>query len=196
MNEPPGPPPEGILIEAARKRIGLSIRESARRAGISEGWWRQVARGYQTLSGGAWGPVQAPPETVAKMARVVQLSAAQVENEGRRPDAAEFMLREVPPPPREVPGPLDALPDDEAAAAAPVLAAVRERVRMAAEMNPGRPLRGADVFPREHDPRARLWDRLADAGLEMLPGGFSDDQLAAMLVAELAVRQGGGLAAG
>ena len=196
MDQRPDQPPEGKLLADAAARMNLSIREAARRAGISYGRWRQITSGYQNVSPGSYAKVHAPARTLARMARAVGVTAEQMETEGQRADAAEFMLREVPPPPREIPGPLDALPEDEAAAVGPVLARYRERVQHAAELNPGRRLRGADIFPAQDDYRARLWDRMAEAGREMLPEGFTDDQLIALVVAELAVRQDGGLAAG
>ena len=92
MTRPPEPPPEGVLIESARRDAKLSVREAARRAGISEGWWRQVVKGYQSLSGGSFGAVRAvPAETVAKMARAAGVTPEQMEGEGRRPDAAKIL---------------------------------------------------------------------------------------------------------
>ena len=95
MEMPPEPPAEGVLIEAARRDARLSVREAARRAGISEGWWRQVVRGYQSLSGGEHGIVRdVPAETVAKMARATdRITPERMETEGQRPDAAELMRR-------------------------------------------------------------------------------------------------------
>lgn len=87
MNDFPAPPPEGELITAARERARLSVREAARRAGISEGWWRQIVKGYQTLSGGGYGLLRGPAETVARMAQVVEVTPQQLEDAGR-PDAA------------------------------------------------------------------------------------------------------------
>ena len=94
MNGHPEPPPEGALIEAARREAGLSVREAARRAGISEGWWRQVVKGYQSMAGGGHGPVHAPADTVAKMAAVVGVTPEQMKGEGQRPDAAEAIRHE------------------------------------------------------------------------------------------------------
>ena len=96
MTEPPAPPPYGVLIEAARKDARLSARVAARRTGISEGWWRQVVRGYQTLSGGAHGEVTGPAETVAAMAHTVGVTPEQLESEGERPDAAEALRHHEP----------------------------------------------------------------------------------------------------
>ena len=99
MNRPPRPP-YGELIETARENARLSRREAARRAGISDSWWRYVAAGWQN------GPVPGSAETVAAMARVVNVSPEELEAEGERPDAARVlreMLREKPPPARSVP---------------------------------------------------------------------------------------------
>lgn len=73
MTERPEPPPEGRLITAALKQSGLSAREAARRAGISEVRWRQIAGGFQTVSGQHI-PVTGPADTVARMAHVVGLT--------------------------------------------------------------------------------------------------------------------------
>jgi transcriptional regulator with XRE-family HTH domain len=91
MEQRPDPTPEGRLIAAAAKRRNLSIREAARRAGISYGRWRQVVAGYQNVSPGSFAAVHAPAMTIAKMATAVGLTPEQVESEGQRPDAAEIM---------------------------------------------------------------------------------------------------------
>lgn len=89
MNRPPEPPPAyGALIEAAREAAGLSRREAARRAGISDAWWRYVVQGWQN------GPISGAADTVAKMARVVGVTPDELETEGQRADAAR-VLREV-----------------------------------------------------------------------------------------------------
>lgn len=88
----PDPPPEGVLIEAARQAAGMSAREAARRAGISEGWWRQVVRGYQTVPGGGYGPVRGPSATIARMAIAAGgITPEQMKDQGQRPDAAAAM---------------------------------------------------------------------------------------------------------
>lgn len=78
------------MITAARKRVQpkLSVSEAARRAGISESRWWQIVRGYQTV-GGIDVPVNAPPETIARMAKAVgNLTSADLRAAGRI-DAAE-----------------------------------------------------------------------------------------------------------
>ena len=71
MEQRPDQPPEGRLIAAAADNLNLSIREAARRAGISYGRWRQIVKGYQNVSPGSYAPVHAPAKTLAKMAAVV-----------------------------------------------------------------------------------------------------------------------------
>ncbi len=105
MDQRPQQPPEGKLIADAANRLDLSIREAARRAGISYGRWRQITAGYQNVSPGVYAAVHAPARTLAKMARVVGVTPEQMETEGQRPDAAEAMRREPAPaaPPRQSP---------------------------------------------------------------------------------------------
>lgn len=90
---PPRPRPEGALIKAALTRSRLSARKASARAGISEGRWRQIMNGYQTVSRGNHIPVIGPPETVAAMADAVDLTPEALAEVGR-PDAAEI-LREL-----------------------------------------------------------------------------------------------------
>jgi hypothetical protein len=93
-------PPYGELIEQARGDAGLSKREAARRAGISDAWWRYVTEGRQGDT-----PVPGTAGTVAAMARAVGLSPERLEEEGQRKDAAAAlrkMLAQPPPPLRSV----------------------------------------------------------------------------------------------
>lgn len=83
-------PPHGELIEAAREQAGLSMREAARRAGVSDAWWRYVVNGWQGDT-----PVAGTAETVAGFARVVGVTPEELESRGQRPDAAEI-LRSAP----------------------------------------------------------------------------------------------------
>jgi hypothetical protein len=164
MNRPPEPPPEGVLIEHARNEARLSVREAARRAGISEGWWRQVVKGYQPMGDGGYVLRHAPADTVANMARVVQVSPDQLQAEGQRPDAAEVMRETAtetlrpdiePAFPEVTPAMLDAQERH--------LEEVRLRVELASRRHPGRRLTGRQVFPTS--PRdAKSWDDLTSAG--------------------------------
>lgn len=83
------------LIEQKRKemRPSLSARKAADRAGLSEGRWRQIVKGYQSTGGGRI-PVVGPAETVARMAQVVGLSPDELAEAGR-PDAADELRRAI-----------------------------------------------------------------------------------------------------
>ena len=70
------------LIEKARVSRGISVRKAARVAGLSEGRWRQIAKGYQQVTSAVRAPVNAPPETLARMARAVGLPRAAMEEAG------------------------------------------------------------------------------------------------------------------
>jgi transcriptional regulator with XRE-family HTH domain len=96
-------PPHGELLEDARKRSKLSIREAARRAGISGNWWSAVVNGSQNGV-----PANGSPETVAAMARAVGVTPDQLETQGHNPDAAAELRRielEGPPPASRTPAP-------------------------------------------------------------------------------------------
>ncbi|MER6630116.1 helix-turn-helix transcriptional regulator [Streptomyces sp. NPDC000987] len=95
-NQPPPPPPEAVLLKEALQRKRLSGREAARRAGVSDTWWRNITRGYQTVSGTAVA-VRGPADTVARMAQVIDVTADQLRNAGRE-DAAEALERLAAPP--------------------------------------------------------------------------------------------------
>jgi hypothetical protein len=95
MAQRPEPPPWGTLITAGIRRAGLSAREAARRAEISEGRWRQITGGYQVVSPGVYAPVHGPAGTVAKMAAVAGVTAAQLEQAGRADAAAELVQQPV-----------------------------------------------------------------------------------------------------
>ncbi len=88
MPNRPAAPPWGALITAALRESGLSAREAARRAGLSEGRWRQITGGYQVVSAGVYAPVRGPATTLARMAAVAGLSPAQLERAGRADAAA------------------------------------------------------------------------------------------------------------
>ena len=66
--------PLGDYIRNARG--GMSIREAARRAGISETWWRRAESGTQRVAG-IDQPISVTAEVVAKMARVVNADVAE-----------------------------------------------------------------------------------------------------------------------
>jgi transcriptional regulator with XRE-family HTH domain len=90
MTERPEPPPWGALISTALARQGISAREAARRAGMSEGRWRQITGGYQVVSPGVYAPVRGPAGTIARMAAVAGVTAAELRAAGRE-DAAHVL---------------------------------------------------------------------------------------------------------
>ena len=92
MDERPAQPPEGKLIADALERSGMSIRQASKRAGLSYGRWRQITSGVQNVSPGEWARVTGPAATVARMARVVNLTPDQLAEAGRE-DVAEAMRR-------------------------------------------------------------------------------------------------------
>lgn len=81
-----GRPAEARLIHDRRVKAGLSIREAARRAGISEGSWRRT-EGPRRL--------HRTQQTVARMAQVVAVTPAELEKAGR-PDAARELAALLP----------------------------------------------------------------------------------------------------
>lgn len=181
MNERPEQPPEGKLIAAAADRMDLSIREAARRAGISYGRWRQIVMGYQNVSPGNFAAVHAPAKTLAKMARVVGVTPEQMEAEGLRPDAAESLralLRNPPPlrlqdaPPIERTGPAVPVSRDKAALMAPHVAEIEGRLAVWAQRT--LQLRGDDAIGEIPDGPAIFPDRPQDAAWwdEMARRGF------------------------
>jgi transcriptional regulator with XRE-family HTH domain len=93
MVDRPDPPAWGLLITAALRAAGMSAREAARRAGISEGRWRQISSGYQVVSPGVYAQVRGPAATLARMATVAGLTPEQLAAAGRD-DAARVMLRQ------------------------------------------------------------------------------------------------------
>ncbi|HUC24358.1 MAG TPA: helix-turn-helix transcriptional regulator [Streptosporangiaceae bacterium] len=93
MADRPEPPAWGVLLAAALREAGMSAREAARRAGISEGRWRQIAGGYQVVSPGVYAHVRGPAATLARMAKVAGVTPDQLTAAGRD-DAAIVMLRE------------------------------------------------------------------------------------------------------
>jgi hypothetical protein len=90
MTARPEPPPWGALITAALARNGQSARSAARRAGISEGRWRQITGGYQVVSPGVYAEVHGPAGTLARMAAVAGVTPAQLRAAGRD-DAASIL---------------------------------------------------------------------------------------------------------
>lgn len=181
MNGHPEPPPEGALIEAARREAGLSVREAARRAQISEGWWRQVVKGYQTLSGGGYGLVRdVPAATIARMARAARVEPEQLAAEGKRPDAAQAM-RELPEarppsPPATLQSASDTYADADEVGAILYQPLIRQRLKDLTEAGDPRPsgeamfLEGGDALgagPEVATGLANAWSIAMDRGLDL-----------------------------
>lgn len=93
VTEVPAQRPEGALIEAARESLQprLSGRAAAAAAGISDGRWRQIVNGYLSAGRQQYIPVVAPPETLARMARVVGVTPEQLADVGREDAAGELV---------------------------------------------------------------------------------------------------------
>ena len=189
MDHRPDQPPEGKLIEAAARDLDLSIREAARRAGISYGRWRQITSGYQNVSPGSYAEVRAPAKTLARMAAVVNVTPGQLTEAGRE-DAARILAET--PAAIPVPGPalvpdvklardgrsmLENAPPDIAAAISAHLEPILRLVATAL-LDEECLLPGSAVF---RDPeRQALWDAQVTRGRQ-LPRPFSTRQIAEWL---------------
>ena len=165
METRPDQPPEGKLISDATHRLKISIREAARRAGISYGRWRQITTGYQNVSPGVYAPVHAPPRTVAKMAVVVGITPDQMETQGQRPDVAEILRSETLALVLRVAAEPDLLPTTDAMELAirVHMQEVNDRLEFVRRRFPGQRLTGLMMFPTA--PRdQRVWDGLVADG--------------------------------
>ncbi len=93
----PTQPPEAQLIERLRTEVRpkLSVRAAARASGISDSRWRQIIKGYRQETATLRVPVRAPADTLARMARAVGATPAQLREAGRE-DAADELERSVP----------------------------------------------------------------------------------------------------
>lgn len=123
----PNPPPEGDAIEFARTAEGISQREAARRAKMSETRWRQITRGYHVAGGTVvmdWGP----PDTLARMARAVNLDPEVLRQAGRD-DAYEAYIA--------TPVRADRIPDLTKASNEDLLAEIARRLQVPERRNHG-----------------------------------------------------------
>jgi hypothetical protein len=93
MTTAPQQPPEMALIRRRREdRVPhLSMREAARRAGISSPWWRVLETGIRRVKGQDF-PETANAETLARMALVVGATEQELRDTGRA-DAAEKLAK-------------------------------------------------------------------------------------------------------
>jgi transcriptional regulator with XRE-family HTH domain len=72
----------------------MSRRQAAAKAGISPSQWSDIERGHKKAGGGITIPVQATPETLARMAVVVRVSADELIAAGREDAAQELRATE------------------------------------------------------------------------------------------------------
>lgn len=82
--------PEGRLLEDAMKKAGLSARKVATEMGISDTRLRHIVNGYQPIGNGQVINVVGPPETLARAAHTLGVTADQLREAGRS-DAAEVL---------------------------------------------------------------------------------------------------------
>lgn len=93
--EPRGDQPaEGLLLEQARDRMGISQNEAARRAGFTGTRWRQIVYEVATTMTSSRGV-----RTLARMAEAVGVTAEQLGDAGRADVAAQLREQESEPQP-------------------------------------------------------------------------------------------------
>lgn len=91
MQKTPQPTPEGALIASRREQPPrMSIRQAAKRTGISEARWRQIEHGVRYFRGQPY-PESGPAPIVARMAATVGVTAAELTAAGRADAAAELV---------------------------------------------------------------------------------------------------------
>lgn len=98
-DDPLKPSRAAELIESRRLALGASVRKAAAAAELSEGRWRQIAKGYQIAAQGVRVPVNAPPDTLARMAAAVRVRPDEMEKVGH-PQVAQLMRFMADGPPR------------------------------------------------------------------------------------------------
>ncbi|MFJ8143284.1 helix-turn-helix domain-containing protein [Streptomyces sp. NPDC096013] len=149
----PEPPAEAALIKEALRRARLSGREAARRAGLSETRWRQIVNGYQDV-GGVRIPVNAPDETLVRMAQVVSVSSDQLRQAGRGTAAELLDELAAPPTPASAPGAADSNAQIEAITALLATLSPEAREQVLSRFN--RPAASdADLAPSSENSRPR-----------------------------------------
>ena len=86
------PPAEAELIRQRREAADppMSRRRAAAKAGISPSQWSDIERGHKQAGSGVTVPVQATAETLARMARIVGVTASELTAAGRQ-DAAQAL---------------------------------------------------------------------------------------------------------
>jgi hypothetical protein len=90
----PAPPPEAQLITRLRENMvpPLSMREAARRAGMSASAWTQNEQGWRKVAPGVTIPVRATADKLARMALVVGAKPERL-REAARSDAAAILQK-------------------------------------------------------------------------------------------------------
>ena len=90
-------PPEAVLIRRLRGLPHQSMKQAARKAGISDTRWRDIENGYKFVLGQRVEVRNAPAPIVAKMGRAVGATPQQFRDAGRDDAAAELacLLRQV-----------------------------------------------------------------------------------------------------
>lgn len=63
----------GARVKTRREELGLAIRAAADTAGVSEGRWRQIEKGYQSAAAGHRLPVRPGPRVLRSMAQTLDL---------------------------------------------------------------------------------------------------------------------------
>jgi hypothetical protein len=91
----PQPPPEAQLIARLRQAHipHLSMREAARRAGMSASLWTQYEQGYRKVTAAVTIPIEATDDKLAAMALVVGGAPEQLRQAGR--DKAAIILQKL-----------------------------------------------------------------------------------------------------
>jgi Helix-turn-helix domain len=92
MTATPQPPPEARLIRERRLALipPLSARQAAKRAGFSPALWAKIEHGYDQVAKGIAIPYAGTADKIARAARVVGMTAAELEGCGRA-DAARAL---------------------------------------------------------------------------------------------------------
>lgn len=93
MTTRPTPPPEAELIRRHREDHvpHLSMREAARRAGMSASRWQMIEHGIRRVSGQDF-PERGPADAIAAMALAVGVPPPELEAAGRQ-DAADRLVK-------------------------------------------------------------------------------------------------------
>ncbi|MEU1761361.1 hypothetical protein [Micromonospora sp. NPDC005652] len=82
--------PEGKLIQHAMQRLGVKAPWVGERTNLSANWVRHVINGYEPQGQGRKNEVIGAPDTIARIAHVLDITPDQLAAAGR-PDAAEVL---------------------------------------------------------------------------------------------------------